>query len=48
MPMLMVIGLVGYGAISQWRDLARKALPLISTMNAVVLLVMAWRLSGMA
>jgi len=46
MPMLMAIGLLGHGAAAHWRDLARKSMPAIAAVNAVVLLGMAWRLSG--
>jgi sulfite exporter TauE/SafE len=45
-PMLVAIGLLGQGAASRWRSLARQALPLVSTLNALVLLIMAWRLAG--
>ena len=46
MPMLMVIGLLGHGAAAHWRDLARKAMPVVAAVNAVVLLAMAWRFVG--
>jgi len=48
MPMLVAIGLIGHGAAAHWRDLARKAMPVIATVNAVVLLAMAWRIAGIA
>ena len=48
MPMLMAIGFLGRGAADHWRGLARKAMPVIAAVNAVVLLAMAWRLSGLA
>jgi sulfite exporter TauE/SafE len=48
MPMLLGIGLLGHGLVAHWRALAARALPLIATANALVLLVMAWRLSGLA
>lgn len=48
MPMLVAIGFLGQGAASHWRDLARKAMPVIATLNAVVLLAMAWRVAGIA
>lgn len=47
-PMLVAIGLLGYGAASHWRDLARKAMPVIAAVNAVVLLTMAWRIAVIA
>jgi len=46
MPMLVAIGLLGHGATHHWRDLARKAMPVIAAINAVVLLGMAWRIAG--
>jgi uncharacterized protein len=48
MPMLVAIGLLGHGAAAHWRDLARKAMPVIAAVNAVVLLAMAWRVAGIA
>lgn len=48
MPMLIAIGFLGHGAATHWRDLARKAMPVIAAVNAVVLLAMAWRLAGIA
>lgn len=48
LPMLVAIGLLGHGAAAQWRDLARKAMPLIAAVNAVVLLAMAWRIAEIA
>jgi sulfite exporter TauE/SafE len=48
MPMLVVIGWLGHGAAAHWRDLARKAMPVIAAVNAVVLLTMAWRVAGIA
>jgi sulfite exporter TauE/SafE len=48
MPMLVAIGLLGHGATHHWRDLARKAMPVIAAINAVVLLGMAWRIAGIA
>ena len=48
MPMLVLIGLLGHGVSSHWRDLARKAMPVIAAINAVVLLAMAWRIAGTA
>ena len=47
-PMLVAIALVGQGAAAHWRDLARKAMPVIAAVNAVVLLAMAWRIVGIA
>jgi sulfite exporter TauE/SafE len=47
-PMLVAIGLLGHGATTYWRDLARKAMPVIAAINAVVLLAMAWRIAGIA
>jgi sulfite exporter TauE/SafE len=44
-PMLVAIGLLGHGATTQWRTLARKAMPAIGAVNAVVLLAMAWRVA---
>jgi hypothetical protein len=48
MPMLVAIGWLGHGAVAHWRELARKAMPVIAAVNAVVLLAMAWRLTGNA
>jgi len=48
MPMLVAIGLLGHGAAAHWRDLARKAMPVIAAVNAVVLLAMAWRVAAIA
>jgi sulfite exporter TauE/SafE len=48
MPMLVAIGILGHGATTHWRDLARKAMPIIAAINAVVLLAMAWRIAGIA
>ena len=48
MPMLVAIGILGHGATAHWRDLARKAMPVIAAVNAVVLLAMAWRVAGIA
>ena len=48
MPMLIAVGLLGHGATGHWRSLAGKALPLIASVNAAVLLIMAWRVSGLA
>ncbi len=48
MPMLVAIAWLGHGAVSHWRDLARKAMPLIAAVNALVLLTMAWRVAGIA
>lgn len=45
-PMLVAIGFLGHGAATHWRDLARKAMPVIAAVNAVVLLAMAWRIAG--
>lgn len=45
-PMLIAIGILGHGATAHWRDLARRAMPAIAAVNAVVLLAMAWRLAG--
>ncbi len=46
LPMLVAIGLLpGHGAAAHWRDLARKAMPVIAAVNAVVLLTMAWRIA---
>jgi sulfite exporter TauE/SafE len=47
-PMLVAIGLLGQGATAHWRDLARKAMPAIAAVNAVVLLAMAWRIAEIA
>jgi sulfite exporter TauE/SafE len=47
-PMLVAIGLLGHGATTQWRNLARKAMPVIAAVNAVVLLAMAWRIAEIA
>jgi sulfite exporter TauE/SafE len=47
-PMLVAIGMLGHGATGHWRDLARKAMPVIAAVNAVVLLAMAWRVAGIA
>lgn len=47
-PMLVAIGILGHGAATHWRDLARKAMPVIAAVNAVVLLAMAWRIAGIA
>jgi sulfite exporter TauE/SafE len=44
-PMLVAIGLLGHGATTQWRALARKAMPAIGVVNAVVLLAMALRVA---
>jgi len=44
-PMLLAIGILGHGATTQWRNLARKAMPVIAAVNAVVLLAMAWRIA---
>jgi sulfite exporter TauE/SafE len=46
MPMLVAIGWLGQGAVTHWRDIARKALPIIAAVNGVVLLAMAWRIAG--
>lgn len=46
MPMLIAIGWLGHGAAGHWRDLARKAMPVIAAVNAVVLLAMAWQVAG--
>jgi hypothetical protein len=46
--MLVAIGWLGHGAAAHWRDLARKAMPVIAAVNAVVLLAMAWRVAGNA
>jgi sulfite exporter TauE/SafE len=48
MPMLIAIGWLGHGAAGHWRDLARKAMPVIAAVNAVVLLAMAWQVAGIA
>lgn len=48
LPMLVAIGLLGHGAAAHWRDLARKAMPVIAAVNAVVLLTMAWRIAQIA
>jgi len=48
MPMLIGIGMLGHGAAAHWRGLAAKALPVIAGVNAIVLLAMAWRVSGFA
>ena len=48
MPMLIAIGFLGQGAAGHWRDLGRKAMPVIAAVNAVVLLAMAWRVAGIA
>jgi sulfite exporter TauE/SafE len=47
-PMLVAIGILGHGATTHWRDVARKAMPVIAAVNAVVLLAMAWRVAGIA
>jgi sulfite exporter TauE/SafE len=47
-PMLVAIGWLGHGAAAHWRDLARKGMPVIAAVNAVVLLAMAWRVAGNA
>jgi sulfite exporter TauE/SafE len=43
-PMLVATGLIGYGATLRWRALARKAMPAIAGVNALVLAAMAWRI----
>jgi sulfite exporter TauE/SafE len=48
LPMLVAIGILGHGAATHWRDLARKAMPVVAAVNAVVLLAMAWRIVGIA
>jgi sulfite exporter TauE/SafE len=48
MPMLVAIGWLGHGAAGHWRDLARRAMPVIAAVNAVVLLAMAWQVAGIA
>ncbi|WP_395020775.1 sulfite exporter TauE/SafE family protein [Dongia sp.] len=48
MPMLIAIGWLGHGAAAHWRELARKAMPVIAAVNAVVLLAMAWQVAGIA
>jgi len=48
LPMLIAIGMLGHGATTHWRDLARKAMPVVAAVNAVVLLAMAWRIAGIA
>jgi sulfite exporter TauE/SafE len=48
MPLLVAIGWLGHGAAAHWRDLARKTMPVIAAINAVVLLAMAWRVAGIA
>jgi uncharacterized protein len=45
-PMLMAIGFLGHGATAFWRDLARRAMPVVAVINAVVLLFMASRIAG--
>ena len=47
-PLLVAIGILGHGATTQWRNLARKAMPVIAAVNAVVLLAMAWRIAEIA
>jgi uncharacterized protein len=46
-PMLVAIGLLGHGATTYWRGLARRAMPAIAAVNAVVLLTMALRVAEM-
>jgi hypothetical protein len=44
----MAIGWLGHRAAAHWRDLARKSMPVMAAVNAVVLAAMAWRVAGIA
>jgi len=44
-PMLIAVAALGQSAVNRWRHRARQVMPLIAGANAVVLLVMAWRVA---
>lgn len=44
-PMLLAIGWLGQAAAQRWRGLADRAMPIVSGLNAAVLLLMAYRLA---
>lgn len=45
-PMLLAIGWLGQAAAQRWRGLARRAMPFIAGLNALVLLLMAYRVAA--
>ena len=44
-PMLLGIGWLGRAAAARWQGLARRAMPFIAGLNAIVLLMMAYHLT---
>ncbi len=45
-PLLLAIGWLGQAAAQRWRGLARRAMPFVAGLNALVLLMMAYRVAS--